>query len=91
MDSASTNPLGDRRRELDQLGEHVEQEVPRNQEEHRGQAEVVAERAGTVANAWAQLNEQCFRRLMPTDQVHVRDVRTSATQQVVELQAVLQL
>ena len=55
------------------------------------QAEVVAERAETVANAWAQLDEQCFRRLMPTDQVHVRDVRTSAIQQVVELQAVLQL
>ncbi len=55
------------------------------------QAEILAERAGSVAAAWAQLNDRCFRRLTAADQVHLQEMRANATQQVVELQAVLQL
>jgi hypothetical protein len=55
------------------------------------QAELVAERAQAAADAWAQFNDHCFGRLTPADQLHLRDVRVRATQQVVELQAMLQL
>lgn len=55
------------------------------------QAEVLGERAQTVGKAWAELEEHCFRRLIPADQIHFRDMRVRATQQVVELQAMLQL
>ncbi|MEO8494414.1 MAG: hypothetical protein ABI614_05055 [Planctomycetota bacterium] len=55
------------------------------------QTEVLAERAQAAADAWAAFNDHCFRRLIPADQLHLRDVRAAATQQVVELQAMLQL
>ena len=55
------------------------------------QVEALAERAQTAADAWAEFNDHCFRRLMPADQLHLRDVRVRATQQIVELQAMLSL
>ena len=55
------------------------------------QVDVLGERAQTVADAWAELNDHCFSRLIPADQLAFRDVRSRATQQLVELQAMLQL
>lgn len=54
------------------------------------QMDLLAERTASVAQAWADLNDHCFRRLPPTEQVHLRDLRANATQQLVELQAILQ-
>lgn len=55
------------------------------------QTEPLAERAQAAADAWSHFNDHCYRRLTQSDQVHLRDLRTRVTQQVVELQAILQL
>ncbi|MCB9937925.1 MAG: hypothetical protein H6823_06770 [Planctomycetaceae bacterium] len=55
------------------------------------QTELLADRTAAAAQAWTGLNERCFRRLPSADQVHLRQLQASATQQVVELQAILQL
>lgn len=55
------------------------------------QTDLLAERVQSVANSWEDLNEHCFRQLIPADQVHLRDLRSATTEQVVELQVALQL
>lgn len=55
------------------------------------QMQLLGERTAAVADAWKDLNERCFRRLVAADQVHLRELQRHVTQQVVELQAMLQL
>ena len=55
------------------------------------QSDVIAERAGAVADAWSQLNDRCFRRLASADQIRLRELCSRTTEQVVALQAMLQL
>ncbi|MBC8354946.1 MAG: hypothetical protein H8E66_23455 [Planctomycetes bacterium] len=53
------------------------------------QEELLRERTETMADAWAHLIEHCFRQLLPADQLHLRDLRSLATEHVVEIQAML--